>query len=722
MRTSYQRQEFNENKLLSLSENDTIQCPKKYWNTLKSYMSSKTKCTSPPLHHKNTIVTDAREKAEIFNDYFISQTKLDESNTDLPSHYPSTATSLETIVVSDFDVFKVLINLDSSKATGPDGIGNRILKESAPSLSGPLSRLINKSIRCGMFPDCWKTAQVTAIHKKGSIYHCNNYRPISLLPCISKVFEKLVFDQVYTYLTNNNILSPAQSGFRPGDSTVRQLTSICHKIYQTLDNGDEVLSVFLDFKKAFDKVWHKGLIFKLEKVGIRGNLHLWFSSYLHDRKQFVVIKGSKSSLKTILAGVPQGSVLGPLLFLVFVNDIHVGLLSSVQLYADDTSLFKTVTNKNTRLAIRELNDDLDKVRRWTSQWLMELNTDKSVVLLISRKLNPSEVPPVIIGENPLEVVTSHKHLGVIINSRLSWSDHIDSCLDLASKRLNMLEPLKYKLPRSALQTIYFSYVRSLLEYADVIWGNCSVHYVNRLENIQIRAAHIVSGGKRRTSHADLYSELGWTKLSERRKNHKVILLHELLLKQTPSHLFQLLPPRNNNRQTRQTNDLRLQNFRFNTESFRNSTLPSAISIWNNLDNDVKKTNNISTFKRKIKAKYKRKSNPLYLLGKRKYQIIMAQMRLNFSDLNSHLFDKHCIPSPLCDCRQSDETVEHYFLECSRYDEQRNDLLSALYDLVAEYNIDFDINMVLNGSPTISNEDNVKLTQAVHDYIQGTQRF
>ena len=280
----------------------------------------------------------------------------------LPDHVSVEPHSLDIPTIHELDVYKILSNLDTSKATGPDEIGNRILKEIASPISRPLCRLFNKCLSAGTFPDIWKTARVTVLHKKGDMDKCENYRPISILCCISKVFEKLIYNHVYCYLDRYNILTDRQSGFRPNDSTVKQLVSICHRIYSCLDDGDEILSIFLDFRKAFDKVWHRGLIWKLEQIGITGRLLLIFESYITNRQQYVSIDGSNSGSRTIHSGVPQGSVLGPLLFLIFINDICNDVSSAIQLYADDTSLFTTVKKGNMISAANQINQDLDHRR------------------------------------------------------------------------------------------------------------------------------------------------------------------------------------------------------------------------------------------------------------------------------------------------------------------------------------------------------------------------
>ena len=615
-----------------------------------------------------------------------------------------------------------MYNLDSNKATGPDGIGNRLLKETASSLASPLSKLFNKSLQNGEFPDIWKVSQVVALHKKGDIHLCENYRPISLLCCVSKVFEKVVYNHVYSFLRRHNILASYQSGFRAGDSTVRQLASICHKIYCSLDEGEEILSVFLDFRKAFDRVWHAGLLFKLEKIGIKGKLLAWFGSYLQNRQQYVTIQGSVSSTKQIMAGVPQGSVLGPLLFLIFINDIGLGIASNIQLYADDTSLFKTVKKGKMVKAVDTINNDLAIIHKWCQRWLMQINETKSVVMLISRKTTPSPKLPIRLGDAELAYTNHHKHLGLTVNAKFNWSDHIGNIVAAASKCLNMLTPLKYKIPRLALEMIYQCRIRPLLEYADIIWDNCNATNRNDLENIQIRAAQIVSGAKRYTSHAELYNELGWVTLADRRKQHKLVFFHKLFYSKSPQYLYDLLPQSANQRTTRATNNQLHPQYRCKLESFRTSTLPSSIRAWNELSPDIRQTEKHSTFKIKIKKIFDKDKNILYYIGSRKCQIITAQMRMKFSNLNAHLHQRGCVDSPVCPCGIDTETLEHFFFECELFEELRHNLLSVLYDVLIEHNITVSHDVLLNGCCDIPYQTNERILFAVHEFITATGRF
>ena len=221
------------------------------------------------------------------------------------------------------------------------------------------------------FPFAWKSANVVPVYKKGDKTNTTNYRPISLISCIGKVFEKCVFKHLHNYIVFNKKLSPLQSGFTPGDSAVFQLVDLCHTFSKAVDDGKEVRVIFCDISKAFDRVWHRGLLFKLRRMGIGGNLLGWFKSYLENRTQRVALEGCYSGYTNINAGVPQGSILGPLLFLIYINDIVREIGSNIRLFADDTSLHFIV--EKPEIAANLMNADLNKIHEWSKQWLVNFN-------------------------------------------------------------------------------------------------------------------------------------------------------------------------------------------------------------------------------------------------------------------------------------------------------------------------------------------------------------
>ena len=244
-----------------------------------------------------------------------------------------------------------------------------------------------------------------------------------------------------------HFLNPFQSGFRPGDSTVNQLVFIIHKIYQALEQGKEVRMVFLDISKAFDKVWHKELFCKLESLGVRDHLLKWIKSYLSERMQRIVIDDQSSDWMQIDAGVPQGSVLCPLLFLIYINDITSDLQSDSFLYADDTSLLEVVDDPT--LTANNLNNDLERINAWTRDWLVTINPDKTKSIIFSTKRIKPSHPNIYYNNQIIENVSNHKHLGVTLCPNLSWRAHIFHINEKASKKLNLLKGLKFKLSREA---------------------------------------------------------------------------------------------------------------------------------------------------------------------------------------------------------------------------------------------------------------------------------
>ena len=290
---------------------------------------------------------------------------------------------LDSIVLSEKEVLDILKVIDTSKATGPDKISPRMLKEAGMSIVPSLTRLLNMSLSQSKFPSQWKKANVNPLHKKNEKTVMNNYRPISLLSCVGKIFEKLVFKHVFNYLRDNVLITIHQSGFMPGDSTVYQLSKLYHMLCEALDNKKDVRIVFLDISKVFYRVWHEGIIHKLKAMGIDGILLEWFRDYLRDRKQRVVLGSDSSEWAEIKAGVPQGSVLGPLLFLIYINDITAAVKSNIKIYADDTTIFVTVDDPQE--AANLLNNDLNAIQKWADQWLVTFSPPKTECMTITFK-------------------------------------------------------------------------------------------------------------------------------------------------------------------------------------------------------------------------------------------------------------------------------------------------------------------------------------------------
>ncbi|MCG7868583.1 MAG: endonuclease/exonuclease/phosphatase family protein [Candidatus Thiodiazotropha taylori] len=688
---------------------------KDWWSTLKGFINPNSNSSIPPLEHDNKIYTDECDKANILNKYFQSQTLLDETNAVPPDIAPPPLNSeLNTIVFTPLEVESVLKTLTVGKASGPNGLSNRILKELSFQLSVPFCSLFNQSLQTGFLPSFYKEANVCPVPKKGDLSVVSNHRPISLLNAEAKVFERLVFKYLFNHLRDNNLLSSLQSGFIPGDSTVNQLTFLYNTFCQALDSGKEVRAVFCDISKAFDRVWHIGLLHKLRAAGVTGEILNWFKNYLSNRKQRVVLPGAVSDWLFIRAGVPQGSILGPLLFLLYINDIVTDIGSNIRLFADDTSLYIVVDDPTN--AANCLNTDLDKISRWAATWLVSFNPTKTESLLISRKLNRPHHPALSMQNHQIIEVDHHKHLGIYLSNDCTWHHHINYIKEKAWFRVNIMRRLKFKLDRKSLEVIYTAFIRPLLEYSDVIWDNCTEYEKNDLDKIQNEAARIATGATKLVSLNALSKEICWESLEQRRKNHRLTLFYKMFYNLTPLYLSSLVPQSVSNLSRynlRNSNDLQTVDAR--TSQYYHSFLPSTTRDWNSLSTETKQSDSVNSFKHSLNKD--KPSVPSYFYtGSRIGQILHSRIRTNCSSLNLDLFLKNITESPLCRCG-SIENAQHFFFHCRYYEVQRRELMTALSPYLNP-----SLKLLLNGDSNLSPEINNTIFLKVHKYIIDTHRF
>ena len=689
---------------------------KDWWSTLKTFIVPNSKSSIPPLEFNGSVITDERDKANVLNNYFQSQTLLNDQDAVLPDLPRSSVESqLQSIVVTPSEVELVLETLSIGKASGPNGLNNRIIRTLSHELSYPFCSLFNQSLHRGVVPNSYKEANVCPVPKKGDLSTVSNYRPISLLNAENKVFERLVFKYLFNHLQDNNLLSSLQSGFIPGDSTINQLTYLYNTFCHALDDGKEVRAVFCDISKAFDRVWHIGLLHKLQAAGVTGEVLAWFKSYLSDRKQRVIVPGAASDWKYIRAGVPQGSILGPLLFLLYINDIVNDIGSNIRLFADDTSLFIIVENPVTAAA--SLNTDLDRISQWAATWLVSFNPSKTESLLVSRKINKYHHPPLFMQDCQITEVESHKHLGLYLSNDCTWHEHINYITEKAWYRINILRKLKFNLDRKSLETIYLTFIRPLLEYGDIIWDNCTQQEKTELDKIQNEAARIATGATKLVSVDALYKEIGWETLEQRRNNHKLTLFYKMMNSLTPLYLTSLVPqPVSNLSRYNLRNSNDLQSINARTKQYYHSFLPCTVRAWNNLPVETKQSASLQCFKNSLKKNTETQVPKHYYFGSRRAQILHTRLRTNCSSLNLHLFLKNITESPLCRCG-SIENTEHFFLYCRYHQAQPDELISV----IRPYHVPT-TNLFLYGDDNLSEHTNKLIFESVQTFIIGTKRF
>lgn len=695
-----------------LQRNDN--CPKDWWKTLKTFIKPEQPSTLPPLSKDGIIYTSDEDKANALNQFFTEQTILDESNSSLPSDTPPSPHKLETIFITVQEVESTLKALKQGKAAGPDSINNRLLKELSQPLSVPLTDLFNYTLAIGKIPSMWKQANVTPVFKKDDPSEVSNYRPISLLSTIGKVLEKIIHKHVFNYFRDHNIITALQSGFVPGDSTVNQLVDIYNTFCKALDEGKEVRAIFCDISKAFDRVWHKGLLFKLHSVGISGPLLLWFTDYLQNRKQRVVLPGVNSTWASVKAGVPQGSILGPLLFLLYINDIVENINSSIRLFADDTSLYIIVDNPVD--AANQLNQDLSTLHHWATKWLVTFNPLKSETITFTRKINKPQHPLLTMDQQHIKEVNNHKHLGIVFSNDCSWHEHLEYIKAKAWARINVMRKLKFQLDRRSLEIIYISFIRPLLEYADIVWDNCSQYEADELEKIQNEAARIVTGATKLVSVNSLLLETGWEKLSSRRKKHKLIMLYKMQNDISPEYLSSLVPPTVGNTTTYQLrNSMNLNTIHANSQLYYKSFLPSVLRDWNDLPLETRDSPSISALKHELNNSLTQPPK-FYLEGIRLGQVYHTRLRTNCSSLQQHLFSKNIIDNPFCICGAV-ESTNHYLFECNRFNDLRQELLNKVNRFCPPT-----LNILLYGNNELTDTENKQIFLAVQDYILKSKRF
>ena len=689
-------------------------CGPKQFSTSFKKLTNKKKCINiPPLLENDKFITSFQSKANIFNTYFAQQCRPMENDSFLPELILKTNSTLETIEITLSSITKIIEKLNPNKAHGFDGISIAMLKTCAKEIALPLKIIFDLCLHEGTFPAMWKKANIQPIHKKGSRQLKTQYRPISLLPICSKIFEKVLFDKVYAFLNENSLLSSNQSGFRPGDSTINQLLAITSEIYEAFENYEETRAVFLDISKAFDKVWHEGLIFKLKSNGINGKLLILLQNFLHNRQQRVVLNGCVSEWKNTLSGVPQGSVLGPLLFLIYINDLSDNISSNMRLFADDSSLFAKV--QGTEATHEMLERDLQTITVWAHQWKMQFNPDitkQAIEVIFSHKIKKPVHPPLFLNGIPVARQNSTKHLGIILDEKLNFRKHIKEALTKAKTGLGMLKFMSRHVSRDVLDKLYKMHIRPHLDYGDVIYHGQLQDVSDLAESIQYQAALVVTGSWQSTSRDKIYKELGWESLSDRRYYRRLVMYYKIKSNLTPTYLKSYIKDYSAVR----------------TMRFNQSFYPYCAIQWNLLPDSIQNLPTLSQFKKTLIRTIRPEKKSTYGIKDKHGLSLLTRLRVDFNDLREYRFRRsfNC-SSPVCACTTENETTEHFLLRCPLFENQRLIFLNTVCKITDSTDTLFIpslilCNILLYGSDEFKDDVNHNILVATIQFIKTSKRF
>ena len=467
--------------------------PKAFYAYAKSKMKTKEHIPDLKVDNKPDASTSFA-KAEVLNNYF-SSVFTKENLVNIPSFtFPRSIPPISDLIdFSITNVLKKLQKLKLNKSPGPDGLHPRVLYELADLIAEPLSFIFKKVFEEGVLPQTWKDALITPLFKKGSKACVGNYRPISLTCIVVKVYENIMRDHILSHFVKNHLFSSCQHGFLPGRSCVTNLLAVLNVWTDALDKGINVDNIYLDFSKAFDTVPHTRLLEKLKGYGITGKILSWIENFLFGRRQCVVINGISSDWCNVDSGVPQGSVLGPILFLIYINDLPDLIKSTVLLFADDTKLYNLLNNENSTV---QLQNDLDLLTDWAEMWQMRFNHDKCKVIHLGAtnentayNMFDSEV----VEKVPLETTVCERDLGVHVDRELKFSMHTSIQVNKANKITGLIRRSYEYLDKDSFRNLFSTLVRPLLEYCNSVYNPRLIQDKTSIENVLRRASKLVAG-------------------------------------------------------------------------------------------------------------------------------------------------------------------------------------------------------------------------------------
>lgn len=582
------KHKFNNITLPSMLSNN----PKKFWSIV-----NKTDRAPISLHDSGLTPVMPSQCANVLNETF-RQAFSPVSNICLPDYSCQIRLPMEPITFDFNGIVAIIDRLKVCSSAGPDDINTKILKNTKVYSAIILCKIFEQSLETGILPGDWLMGKVVPLHKSGDKHLAVNYRPISLTSIPCKIMEHIIVSHLTRFLESSSFFSPAQHGFRKFFSCETQLITFTNDVLSILDKGTEVDCIFLDFSKAFDKVAHNLLLIKLKALNIDPNILKWIEYFLTNRSQYVFTNDHCSSSIPVTSGVPQGSVLGPLLFLVYINDLPNTITSRIKLFADDCVIYREVkTTNHTAL----LQADLDRISCWCRKWQMCLNPTKCKVMRFTRR--GASVPPNYnINSTALSLVASYKYLGVFLTSNLTWNKHVTSIISNANRMLGYLKRNFKDAVPSVKLLLYTSLVRSKLEYAAPVWDPHTKLLTDALEAVQNRAVRFICGDYTRFSSVTaMKNTLSLPPLALRRKLSRLFLFFKIYHQNPELKNTLISPPTYISRRIDHSRKVGIPHSR--TAAYSHSFLPNTASEWNHLPASLALTDDFEEFKKRLNDMY-----------------------------------------------------------------------------------------------------------------------
>ena len=542
---------------------------------------------------------DDKEVVEELNSFF-SSVFTREGDSEIPPFPRTLAPELNDLKIEEEEIFKILSTLNEWKAMGPDGVHPAVLKNCSLEIATPLRIIFQETIKQGRIPTDWKKANVTPIFKKGPRTQASNYRPVSLTSQTCKVMEKIINKKLQDHITTNNLLCQNQHGFTKGRSCLTNLLMALENWTREIDQGNDVDVIYLDFAKAFDSVPHKRLLRKLKGYGIEGKLLSWIQDFLQGRQQRVIYNDEASEWTDVLSGVPQGSVLGPTLFILYVMDIPDVIGSNVDMFADDTKIYRVVRNdSDAELLQRDINNLVD----WSNKWMMKFNVSKCKHMRISRNSpDPEYFMTGGNGAQRLDSIEKEKDLGVFVSNNMKVGNQCVEAANKANRALGLVNrTFKYHNPRS-FTNLYKSYVRPHLEFAVQAWSPYLKKDIRILEKVQRRATRLIHGLEN-LSYEDRLERTGLYSLECRRQRGDLIETFKILkgLEEIQAEKLFTLSQYPSTR----GGPLKLSKTRSRTDIRKNFFSQRSVNLWNSLPESIKAANTVISFKSSLDRHWKR---------------------------------------------------------------------------------------------------------------------